>query len=472
MASINPGVTFTNEKHKVDCHLKYLNEMLESLDKEIDFYKNTLNEYNDIAQNVSEHVKSLKVKINIPLGKKAFIPCYLTSTNEYTVMVGDKHFVRKSAYDTGEFISRRKQPIQERVLLFEKQKAEVEEKIKMTEELFFGLKGDEVEIIEPYDEKQPKSYASKRREQNKKVEDKEFVDLMSRLDELEKEEDAKDEINKVLVEPVVTKIPKEESDSEEEVEKVEEFDTVAYDNQEYTEGSFVGEEFEEDDNKTLEPPKGVPKADFDKLLRYLDKMDLEDNDEEETDSDELSDVDEKGEDENSDDGEFLKNVEEKETPKIVEITEESSNEPVKQNHSIEKQVVVNDEKENCLIKTQPDLSTSSSMKKGVRFNSEELGPTGGQLEDQNVTGEDQNVKSILRNRDEKPRVDRQYAQWMDRRFEKKIEPGSKNVLKGGIVEKDPLLTLDRTSSRTTASSANGSQQKMSKFKQNRLNKKH
>ncbi|CAD5208798.1 unnamed protein product [Bursaphelenchus xylophilus] len=457
MESVKANVTLTNEKEKVERHLNHLNEVLKVIDQQKETYENVLKEYNELSNKISEYSKSLKVKINAPLGKKAFLPCSLSRTNEYTVFLGDRHLVKRSAHDTIEYINRRKAQITQQVKLLEQQKEETERKIKMTTELFSGLRGDEVEIIEPYDEKQPKSHARKRLEQQQKVSQQDFKDIMSRLDDLEVEE--KKELEEDLIEPVpFPSKHKEGQDSESSSDEEHEDDETSQNGHAgYPDEEFDHEQYTEEEMRALEPPKGVPKEDFDKLLKYLNQMDLED--EEETDSDELSDINEGKEDSDEEIGRI---VEEDEQPEIVKIIDEEN--ITKENEGEDEG---NDKKENVDESDLKDTQKHSrddepKTKRGVRFNAEELGPTGGQQPEPEV-------KSILRNRDEKPRVDRQYAEWMNKRFEKKIEPESKNVFKGSIVEKDPLLTLNRASETLNLTSEQ-KPQKLSKFKQNRLKK--
>lgn len=226
--------------------------------------------------------------------------------------------------------------------------------------------------------------------------------------------------------------------------------------------SEPAEDQEEVDLKSnaLVPPAGVSQADFDKLLKHLNDLDTE-----ETDSDELSDdledtIAEENEEEVDDQEDVVdlrtnrnENVEPVVPAKPSEAagtskTQEKSTKPMPESTS------------------KPSTCTQKPAKKGVRFSSEPLGSAEA-APSAELVEIDPKASSILKNRDEKPRVDRQYADWMNRRFDKKLLPESKAVFKGGIVEKDPLLTLGAP--KPAPQKAAEPAQKVSKFKKSRSN---
>lgn len=95
--------------------------------------------------------------MQIPVGKKAFLPATLTNTNEYLSLIGDGHFINKSAYHTLKLIERRKAMVEKEMKPFKDQKELFKQRLEFTQKIYNDAADDGVEIVEPYDESAPKS---------------------------------------------------------------------------------------------------------------------------------------------------------------------------------------------------------------------------------------------------------------------------------------------------------------------------
>ncbi|KAI6226747.1 Prefoldin alpha domain containing protein [Aphelenchoides besseyi] len=374
------------EMEHVGTWLRYLQSDEESCKKAIEEKKRELEEYDQLKAKVSDLTKRLEKSVFIPVSKMAFIPGTLDHTNEFYTMIGDNTFVKKSSYRTVELLNRRTDLIKTDIKEMEEQLKLVEQRIEFAEQLTFS--SNEIEIREPYDETK-ETPASKRRKHDVSVH--EYKEMMSRLDELEQEENENDELNQP-VELTTTEVDTEEDKS---------FN-------------------EEIDIENMQTPKGVPRKDFERLLRYMNTQDVENSnsDEDETDSDDRSCSSASEEEQQSD----LIEVQEVELqkPKLKILSNISP--------SVEPSVV-------SQSSVQPTTKQTPPRRKSVQFNDSPLGPV------TSSSTATETPHSILRQTDHVPRVDWQAVEAMNRRDQKLILPESKDAIVGMIVERDPLAVL-------------------------------
>ncbi|XP_010457388.1 PREDICTED: LOW QUALITY PROTEIN: unconventional prefoldin RPB5 interactor-like [Camelina sativa] len=169
---------------------------------------NRLQQFVDENDNLINLVKKLPDQLHhnvmVPFGKIAFFPGRLIHTNEYLVLLGENYYTDRSSKQTVDFLKRRDKTLQSQIHSL---KAEIED--FKTEASFFSTTASEaaeglVEIREEYVEedasaaviqssgKEPSALPGGETEEGE-PEDDDFARIMSRLNELEMEEELEGE---------------------------------------------------------------------------------------------------------------------------------------------------------------------------------------------------------------------------------------------------------------------------------------
>ncbi|CAK7322751.1 unnamed protein product [Dovyalis caffra] len=214
----------SNEAQKA---AKRVEEKIGEKEKELDCINEFVTENANLINLVSKLPDELNHEIMVPFGKAAFFPGRLIHTNEFMVLLGEGYYAERTAKQTVEILTRRGKVLDSQV---ESLKANMRD--LKAEASFFDVTASEaaeglVEIREDFVEENPSKKSSKSGKflplhplsqlallgfspqsspfnfqaindkndnKNDAVEDDEYARIMSRLDELEKEElEAEDE---------------------------------------------------------------------------------------------------------------------------------------------------------------------------------------------------------------------------------------------------------------------------------------
>ncbi|XP_011029037.1 PREDICTED: RNA polymerase II subunit 5-mediating protein homolog isoform X2 [Populus euphratica] len=177
---------------------KRVEEKIGEKQKELDCIKEFVTENTNLINLVSRLPDELNHDIMVPFGKAAFFPGRLIHTNEFMVLLGDGYYAERTAKQTVEILARRGKALDSQI-----ESLMANMKDLKAEASFFDVTASEaaeglVEIREDYVEENSREKHSKSDDKNndEKVasEDDEYARIMSRLDELEKEElEAEDE---------------------------------------------------------------------------------------------------------------------------------------------------------------------------------------------------------------------------------------------------------------------------------------
>ncbi|XP_012088258.1 RNA polymerase II subunit 5-mediating protein homolog isoform X2 [Jatropha curcas] len=158
--------------------------------KELDDLKEFIADNTNLINLVSRLPDELHHDVMVPFGKAAFFPGRLVHTNEFMVLLGEGYYVERTAKQTVEILKRRGKVLDSQV---ESLKANIKD--LRAEASFFDFTAYEaaeglVEIREDYVEESSGKGKSKSEKNDDKVvvDNDEFARIMSRLDELEKEE--------------------------------------------------------------------------------------------------------------------------------------------------------------------------------------------------------------------------------------------------------------------------------------------
>ncbi|GMT26530.1 hypothetical protein PFISCL1PPCAC_17827 [Pristionchus fissidentatus] len=270
-------------------------------------HRKQIDDYRSQKGRMEELQKKISHPIMVPFGSVGFMPGKLVRTNEVLVLLGANHFAECSVHDTAKIIDRRIREINAIVDKLEHQKRNARERLNFAQGLFGGAtaaggagKDEPVEIREEYDERKEAEARRKRAERaaaaraEKKVPQATFENMMSRLDELEKQE--KGETRKAMVEELDSddELPEEEQKAETRKAKMVQ---VLDSDEEIPEEE---EEYVDEPVRAPEPPKGVNPEEYKRLLARLDQLDAdESSDEDEEASDDA--IEEVGEEMDSDD---------------------------------------------------------------------------------------------------------------------------------------------------------------------------
>ncbi|XP_038682617.1 RNA polymerase II subunit 5-mediating protein homolog isoform X1 [Tripterygium wilfordii] len=161
-------------------------EAISEKEKELDRLKGFIADNTNLVNLVQRLPDELHHDIMVPFGKAAFFPGRLVHTNEFMVLLGEGYYTERTAKQTVEILKRREKMLDSQV---DSLKANVHD--LKAEASFFDTTVAEaaeglVEIREDYVEES--SIAEQSELDGTKDEDEEYKRMMSRLDELEKEE--------------------------------------------------------------------------------------------------------------------------------------------------------------------------------------------------------------------------------------------------------------------------------------------
>ncbi|OAY34039.1 hypothetical protein MANES_13G144900v8 [Manihot esculenta] len=170
--------------------VKRVEDAIAEKQKELDHLKQFIADNTNLINLVSCLPDELHHDVMVPFGKAAFFPGRLIHTNEFRVLLGEGYYADRTAKQTIEILKRRGKALDSQA---ESLKANIKD--LRAEASFFGSTAAEaaeglVEIREDYVEKSSSADQSKSEKGDNKVtiEDDEYAHIMSRLDELEKEE--------------------------------------------------------------------------------------------------------------------------------------------------------------------------------------------------------------------------------------------------------------------------------------------
>ncbi|KAI3988344.1 hypothetical protein MKX01_012133 [Papaver californicum] len=170
--------------------------------KELDHIRHFISDNNNLINLVHKLPDELHHDIMVPFGKAVFFPGRLIHTNEFTVLLGEGYYVQRTSKQTVGILQRRGEVLDSQVESLKAMMLDLK-----AEASFFGSTAAEaaegvVEIREEYVEEHPTERMSNKADfekpdtssssevHNVEVagEDEEYARIMSRLNELEKEE--------------------------------------------------------------------------------------------------------------------------------------------------------------------------------------------------------------------------------------------------------------------------------------------
>ncbi|XAR68007.1 hypothetical protein NMG60_11002983 [Bertholletia excelsa] len=169
--------------------------------KELDQLRGFIDDNTNLINLVQKLPNELHHDIMVPFGKAAFFPGRLIHTNEFLVLLGEGYYAERTSKQTSEILKRRGKALESQVQSLKGVMQDLE-----AEASFFDATAAEsaeglVEIREKYIEEPSAGRVSKAgltkldpcnfsESENKQalVEDEEYARIMSRIDELEKEE--------------------------------------------------------------------------------------------------------------------------------------------------------------------------------------------------------------------------------------------------------------------------------------------
>lgn len=176
--------------------------------KEVEHLQHFIADNNNLLNLVHKLPDQLHHHIMVPFGKAAFFPGRLIHTNEFLVLLGEGYYADRTAKQTTEILQRRGKALESQIESFEAVMQDLR-----AEASFFDTTAAEaaeglVEIREDYTEEAPSGNASipgvskpvsrsftEADNEKATVEDEEYARILSRLDELEKEELEAESVN-------------------------------------------------------------------------------------------------------------------------------------------------------------------------------------------------------------------------------------------------------------------------------------
>lgn len=187
---------------------KRVEETISERQKQLDKLRDFSTDNNTLINLVQRLPDQLHHDIMVPFGKAAFFPGRLIHTNEFLVLLGEGHYAERTAKQTIEILNRRGKALEVQV---ESVKALIQD-LKAEASFFDATAADSaeglVEIREEYvEETSPKEAStigivkpelpiSSEAEDVSRVEDEEYGRILSRLAELEKEEEEAENANR------------------------------------------------------------------------------------------------------------------------------------------------------------------------------------------------------------------------------------------------------------------------------------
>ncbi|KAF7822970.1 RNA polymerase II subunit 5-mediating protein-like protein [Senna tora] len=173
---------------------KRVEDTIAEKEKELDRLRGFIADNNNLINLVQKLPEELHHDIMVPFGKAAFFPGRLIHTNEFLVLLGEGYYAERTSKQTTEILKRRGKSLDSQInsleAIIEDHKAEASFFSATASEAAEGL----VEIREDYEEENSgkgefKSGILTDADKVKATaDDEEFARMMSRLDELEKEE--------------------------------------------------------------------------------------------------------------------------------------------------------------------------------------------------------------------------------------------------------------------------------------------
>ncbi|XP_026421546.1 RNA polymerase II subunit 5-mediating protein homolog isoform X2 [Papaver somniferum] len=177
--------------------------------KELDNIRHFISDNNNLINLVHKLPDELHHDIMVPFGKAAFFPGRLVHTNEFTVLLGEGYYVQRTSKQTVGILQRRGEVLDSQVESLKAMMLDLK-----AEASFFGSTAAEAaegvfEIREEYVEEHPTERMSNKADLEKpdtssssevhnvevSGEDEEYARIMSRLNELEKEELEAEHVN-------------------------------------------------------------------------------------------------------------------------------------------------------------------------------------------------------------------------------------------------------------------------------------
>ncbi|KAB5515787.1 hypothetical protein DKX38_026435 [Salix brachista] len=200
---------------------KRVEEKIGEKQNELDSIKEFVTENTNLINLVSRLPDELNHDIMVPFGKAAFFPGRLIHTNEFMVLLGDGYYAERTAKQTVEILTRRGKTLDSQV-----ESLMANMKDLKAEASFFDVTASEAAVDDKNNDKQVE------------FEDDEYARIMSRLDELEKEEleaeaeevDAKDDVESDVEQPDAAE-NNDESDTDEQTDAAENNDESEMDEQ-------------------------------------------------------------------------------------------------------------------------------------------------------------------------------------------------------------------------------------------------
>jgi len=173
--------------------------------------KKFIDDYKAVKSSLTSLSEKCRHPIMVPIGNVAFMSGSLVHTNDVLVLLGDNWFVEQSAKQTIDILNRRIEALQTEAKKLESRMQQIKTELSYVQGLA-DESSDTVEIAEPYDEQFEQSWKAqhdanvrKYRQEIKEsitanVDDgssserMEYEQILRRLDQLEKEEAADDDV--------------------------------------------------------------------------------------------------------------------------------------------------------------------------------------------------------------------------------------------------------------------------------------
>ncbi|CAA3031106.1 RNA polymerase II subunit 5-mediating homolog isoform X2 [Olea europaea subsp. europaea] len=175
------------EAHKAS---KRVQDTIAEHQEQLDQLKGFMNENTNLINLVQKLPDELHHNIMVPFGKAAFFPGRLIHTNEFMVLLGVDHYVARTSKQTIDILKRRGKGLENQL---ESLKAVMQD-LKAEASFFEATASDAVdglvEIREDYAEESPSEVVPLANNTKAAIEDDEYARILSRIAELEQEEEA------------------------------------------------------------------------------------------------------------------------------------------------------------------------------------------------------------------------------------------------------------------------------------------
>lgn len=208
-------------------------KVLASTDEKIEQWQKFKSDYKALKDRLKTLPDKVTHDVMVPFGSLAFMPGKLVHTNEITVLLGDNWFVERSAKQAAAIVDRRLKSVNTELEALQKQRSLFEPRISFTSELQQDADQakDVFEIKEEFDpvkeekwkeqhkanvlkyRKQVKEELSKGKKTEESTRSRTDEELWSRLDELERIESERKEIERMPDEVVLGRNGSSESGS-------------------------------------------------------------------------------------------------------------------------------------------------------------------------------------------------------------------------------------------------------------------